>query len=106
MNTYIVDVTVENFEQEVAQSPLPVLVDFWSPRCAPCVALAPLIGRVAEHYRDRVKVVKVNTLDAQELATRFRVRGLPTLLLLKGGVAVAQVDTTRTRIFSTLDEHA
>jgi thioredoxin 1 len=105
MSSKITDVTVSNFETEVKDSSLPVLIDFWSPQCGACIALNPLISQVAEKYEGKVKVVKVNTIEAQEIATRFRVRGLPTLLLTRNGEAIVQTETTRTRIFATLDDH-
>ncbi len=78
-------VTAENFDQEVLQSDVPVLVDMWAPWCAPCLMLAPIIEQVAQKYGGRLKVVKVNVDEAPELANRYNIRSIPTLLIFKNG---------------------
>lgn len=83
-------VTSTNFDTTVLQSDIPVLLDFWAPWCGPCVALAPALDEVASDRGDTLKVVKVNVDENQELAGRFAVRGIPTLLLFKGGEVVGQ----------------
>jgi thioredoxin 1 len=83
--------TDANFEHEVIQSEIPVLVDFWATWCAPCKAISPLVDAVAEEFSGKVKVGKVNVDENQATPGKFGVRGIPTLILFKGGVVVDQV---------------
>jgi thioredoxin 1 len=66
-------------------SPLPVLLDFWAPWCGPCQLLAPHVEAVAKAYEGKLKVCKLNVDDAQEIATKFTVMNIPTVILFKGG---------------------
>ncbi len=83
-------VTTENFDTEVLQSDIPVLVDFWASWCGPCKMLSPIVDQIAKEQEGKIKVGKVNVDEQQELAARFRVMSIPTLILFKGGEAVAQ----------------
>lgn len=74
-----------DFQKEVLESKLPVLVDFFAPWCGPCRALAPALEGIAKAYDGRLKVVKVNVDDATVLAAGYRIRGVPTLMFFKGG---------------------
>ena len=84
-----------NFHKEVMQSEVPVLVDVWSPGCAPCVALAPTIKRLAAKYDGQVKVCHLDASVAPKTMKRLRVRGTPTVLFFKRGAVVETVVGTR-----------
>jgi thioredoxin 2 len=86
-----VTVTDANFNQEVEKSSLPVLVDMWAPWCPPCRMIAPIIEELASELAGRVKVGKLNTDENQQTASRFSVRSIPTLLVLKDGVEVERL---------------
>jgi thioredoxin 2 len=73
------------FEAFVQRTELPVLVDFWAPWCGPCRAMAPHFERAAQELKDRVRLVKVNTEQAQGLAARYGIRAIPTLVLFRNG---------------------
>ncbi len=79
------EVTDAQFETEVLQSPLPVLIDFWAPWCGPCRVIAPVVEELAGTYGGRLKVVKMNVDDNPETPARYGVRGIPNLLFLKDG---------------------
>jgi thioredoxin 1 len=81
----VLELTTDNWQQEVAQSDKPVLVDFWAPWCGPCRALAPTIDRVAEQFAGRLKVGKLNTDDNQDMAVKYGISGIPQVLIFKGG---------------------
>ena len=83
-----VAVTDENFEAEVLKANKPVLVDFWAEWCGPCKTLLPLVEELAGEMKDDVKVVKINIDDAPEAPTKYGVRGIPTLMIFKGGEVV------------------
>jgi thioredoxin 1 len=82
------ELTAVNFQQAVIDSPVPVLVDFWSPTCAPCRRIAPVIDELAIEAGGRFRVAKVNAWDEQGLAVRYRISAVPTLLVFKGGAVV------------------
>lgn len=77
--------TKENFESEVLNSDIPVLVDFWATWCGPCMMLSPVIAELAEELDGKVKVGKVNVDEQNDLAMQYRVASIPTLLLFKNG---------------------
>src|ERR1043166_1914289 len=80
-----------NFESEVTKSEKPVLVDFWAPWCGPCRMLAPLVDELSKEYDGKVKVGKINTDDTAQLATRYRISAIPTLLFFKNGKVADQL---------------
>lgn len=77
-----------NFEEEVINADKPVLVDFWAEWCNPCKRLMPIVEEVAGEMSDKVKIVKINIEDAPETPTKYGLRGVPTLMLFKGGKLV------------------
>lgn len=86
----MIDVTLQNFEDEViaASMTLPVLVDFWAPWCGPCKSLGPVLEKLEVAYEGRFKLVKINSDDEQQLASAFGIRSIPTCILLKNGQPV------------------
>ena len=81
----------DNYKVEVLKSDLPVLLDVWSPGCAPCTALAPTIRRLAAKYQGRVKVAQMNGAANPGISSRLRIRGTPTVVLLKQGSELERV---------------
>lgn len=88
MSNIVKEVTQNNFNELVLDSTLPVLVDFWAPWCAPCRMLAPIVEEVAEEVEGKCLVCKLNVDDCQELAMRFGVMSIPTLILFEKGEPV------------------
>ncbi len=83
----VINLTLENFEAEVIRSNVPVLVDFWAAWCGPCRMLSPIVDEIAEERTD-IKVGKVNVDEQEELAMRFGIMSIPTLIVFKNGEAV------------------
>lgn len=98
-----------NFEAEViaASNAQPVVVDFWAEWCRPCHMLAPTVAEIANDYAGKVKVAKLNVDEAQNSAFRYNIRGIPTLLLFKGGQVVDQIvgAVPKEQITKVLDRH-
>ena len=87
----MVEFTQSNFKAEVEQSNLPVLVDFWATWCAPCLKLMPVIEELAQKYNSKMKFGKVNVEHAPQIAQKFGIRSIPTLLIFKNGKIMAQI---------------
>ena len=85
----IVTLTQENFAQQVLQSPAPVLVDFWAEWCGPCKMIAPILDEVSSAYQGRLTVAKMNVDENRDVPGKFGIRGIPTLMLFKGGELAA-----------------
>lgn len=83
-----ITLTQENFEEEVLNSSLPVLVDFWATWCGPCKMIAPVVEEIADEYEGRIKVGKVNVDEEDELAAEYSISSIPTLLIFKNGEIV------------------
>ncbi len=90
-----IKITKRNFQKEVMESPVPVLVDFWAPWCGPCRMLAPTLEEIAENSQGKLKVAKVNVDEEQELANNFRIMSIPTLMVFKDGKLTNRVTGLR-----------
>ncbi len=86
-----VHLTDANFKKEVLESGTTCLVDFWAEWCAPCLRVAPIVEELADEYKGRMKVAKVNVDDGQKTATDYGVMSIPTLMFFKGGQVVEQI---------------
>ncbi len=88
----IFHVTDASFDADVLNSQIPVLVDYWAEWCGPCRMIAPILDEISQDYAGRIKVAKVNIDENRDTATKFNIRGIPTLMLFKdGGVAATKV---------------
>ncbi len=107
MSGKVGEVGDQNFENEVLNSKVPVLVDFWAAWCAPCRMLAPVVDAVAEKYEGKAKVVKLNVDENNVTSGKYNIKGIPTLLLFKDGVVKEQIvgNTTKETISKMIDNH-
>ena len=87
----VADVTDQNFEQEVIKSTMPVLVDFWAPWCGPCRMVAPVIEKLSEEFKGKIKFCRLNVDENPKTAAQYRVMSIPTLIFFKNGKAVNTV---------------
>jgi len=97
MSELIGEATDASWDETVIKSDVPVLVDFWAPWCGPCRAVAPVMEQIAAEYQGRLKIVKVNIDDNQQVAASLRIRSIPTIILFSGGVEQERVIGLRPR---------
>jgi thioredoxin 1 len=107
MSGKVGEVGDQNFQSEVLNSPVPVLVDFWAAWCAPCRMLAPVVEAIADKYEGKAKVVKLNVDENTLTSGKYNIKGIPTLLLFKNGVIKEQIvgNTTKDTISKMIDNH-
>ena len=100
-------VTDQSFKQEVLESDVPVLVDFWAPWCGPCRMVAPVVEEIAVQYEDQLKVVKINTDENPQVASTYGIRSIPTLMIFKGCEKVDMVvgSVPKTTLINTLNKY-
>lgn len=105
MSELVSEVTDQSFEQDVLKSDQPVMVDFWAEWCYPCKALAPTVEKIAQEYEGKMKVVKLNVDSNSETGTRYNVRGIPALIVFKGGAEVDRIvgNSPKDRISQMID---
>jgi len=102
----LIEFTDDNFDTEVLKSNLPVLVDFWAEWCGPCKMIAPIVEEIASDYAGKVKVGKVNVDFNNQVAMQYGIRGIPALLVFKGGAVANQIvgAVPKNNITQILDE--
>jgi thioredoxin 1 len=107
MSELVIEVSDSSWDADVLQSDKPVLVDFWAAWCAPCRMLAPTVDAVAEKYSTNARVVKLNVDDNPAISQRYGIKGIPTLILFKGGKEEERVvgATSKEAISRMIDKH-
>ena len=102
----IIEVTDSSFEQEVLQSDLPVLVDFWAPWCGPCRAIAPVVEELSADYGAKLKVAKCNVDDNPKIPGKYGIRAIPTLIIFKNGNVSEQITgaVAKSQITAAIDK--
>lgn len=105
--TSVAQVTDSTFKQEVIESDVPVLVDFWAPWCGPCRMVTPIVEELADHYNGQVKVMKLNTDENPSVAKEYGIRSIPTLMIFKAGERVDMVvgAVPKTTLAEKLDKY-
>ncbi len=97
MSEHMLEFTDDEFDTQVVNADLPTMVDFWADWCAPCKMIAPVVKALAEENAGRLRVGKLNVDENPKTATRFGIRGIPTLLVFKGGEVVEQIVGIRSK---------
>jgi thioredoxin 1 len=107
MSEQISHVTDSSFDNEVLQSQVPVLVDYWAEWCGPCKAIAPILDEVAKEYAGRLKIAKLNIDQNLETPKKYGIRGIPTLILFKGGnVEATKIGAvSKSQLSAFIDSH-
>lgn len=107
MSDQIVHTTDGQFEKDVLNSDMPVLLDFWAEWCSPCKMIAPLLDLVADEYKDKVRIVKLNIDENPLTPPKYNIRGIPTLLLFRDGTVAAQQvgAVSKAQLTTFLDTH-
>ncbi len=80
--------TNQNFQEEVLESDIPVLIDFWAPWCRPCLMIAPIVAEIGQEFEGKIKVGRLNVDEAQDIAIRYKIMSIPTLIIFKDGAEV------------------
>lgn len=91
MEDATIKINSESWQKEVLEAEVPVMVDFWAPWCGPCRIIAPIVEEMATEYAGKLKVVKLNTDENPDIASRYKIMGIPTIILFKEGKIVDQV---------------
>jgi thioredoxin 1 len=97
MSKNIMQFTDDNFQGEVLESALPVLIDFWAPWCGPCRMIAPMVEQLAVDFQGKIKIGKVNIDDAPDIATKYGISAIPTLMLVKNGKIMEKMVGVRSK---------
>ena len=107
MSDLIKHTTDANFEQDVLKSTTPVLIDYWAEWCGPCRMIAPILEEIAGQYEGRLNIMKVNVDENRSVPAKYGIRGIPTLMLFKGGdVAATKVGAlSKSQLISFIDGH-
>ena len=106
MSETIIELDNNNFDAAISAS-VPVVVDFWAPWCGPCRMVAPVVEEIAEQYAGQIKVMKLNTDENPNIASKYGIRSIPTLMIFKGGQRVDMVvgAVPKTTLSNTLEKH-
>ena len=107
MSSSAAPVTDASFPEQVLESSVPVLVDFWAPWCGPCRMVAPVVDEISEQYQGQIKVVKLNTDENPQVASQYGIRSIPTLMIFKDGQRVDMVvgAVPKTTLASTIEKY-